>query len=122
MRIMTTADEVIDLAEIWGAAHVVPYADGGAPWYWEIGLGPRLDGEVQEANGFDPLPERVVQAARSRTEMPGGLLASAVGVLLTRPGDGIDVGGERPAIVRAEGFSWPYLQELETAAVLPMLG
>lgn len=123
MRIMTTADEVIDLAEIWGATHVAPYADGGAPWYWEIGLGPRLDGEAQELNGFDPMPERVVQAARNRTEMPGGLLGSVVDVLLVRPGDGIvEAGSRQPRIVRAEGFAWPYAEELATEAGAPVLG
>jgi L-ascorbate metabolism protein UlaG (beta-lactamase superfamily) len=122
MRIMTTADEVIDLAEIWGARHVVPYADGGAPWYWEAGLGPRLDGDLLEHNGFDPLPERVVQAARSRTEMPGGLLASTVEVLLVRPGDGIADAAGQPRIVRSDGYAWPYLDQLAPATAAPLLG
>ena len=120
MRIMTTADEVIDLAEIWGASHVAPYADGGAPWYWEIGLGPRLDGEAEELNGFDPMPERVIHAARNRTEMPGGLLPSVVEVLLVRPGDGIVEAATSPRVVRADGFAWPYAEQ--SAAAVPVLG
>jgi hypothetical protein len=110
-RIMTSPDEVIDVAELWGAKHVVPYADGGAPWYWEMGLGPRQDGTPLEASGFDPLPERVIQAARNRTEMPGGTLASSVEVLLMRPGDSVTGAETEPRVTQAPGFTWPYADE-----------
>ena len=46
-QLMNSVDDAIDVAEGWGARYLVPYADGGAPWYWDIGLGPRLDGLVQ---------------------------------------------------------------------------
>ncbi|MYW00089.1 MBL fold metallo-hydrolase [Streptomyces sp. SID3343] len=88
-RLMTTADEAVDIAERWGARRLVPYADGGAPWHWRVGLGPCLDESGGELHGFDPFPERVSAAARARTEMPDGLLGSAVEVLLLRPGDAL---------------------------------
>jgi L-ascorbate metabolism protein UlaG (beta-lactamase superfamily)/alpha-ketoglutarate-dependent taurine dioxygenase len=107
-RIMMTADEAVDVAEEWGAAVMVPYADGGAPWYWDIGLGPRLDEEAQEATGFDPFPERAIWAAANRTEMPDGMLGSSVEVMLLRPGDSVSDIPSRRNIVRIDGHSWPY--------------
>lgn len=121
-RLMTTADEAIDVAETWGAATVVPYADGGAPWYWRIGLGPRLDELVQEANGFDPLPERVIVAARNRTEMPCGLLGSPVRVALLRPGDSIRRVSSGRDVVRVPGHAWPFREQVPTVELAGMLG
>ncbi len=66
-------------AEAFGASVVVPYADGGAPWFWELGLGPRLDEQPREHAGFDLFPERVAEAA----ERSG----SPVTVEILRPGD-----------------------------------
>ncbi|OPC78840.1 hypothetical protein B4N89_32410 [Embleya scabrispora] len=107
-RLMTTPDEAVDIAERWGARLLVPYADGGAPWYWRAGLGPRLDETGGEAHGFDPCPERVATAARRRTEMPGGLLGSAVDVLLLRPGDAVHEVAGAPVPIRRAGHRWPY--------------
>jgi L-ascorbate metabolism protein UlaG (beta-lactamase superfamily) len=121
-RLMTTADEAIDLAEIWGAPTVVPYADGGAPWYWRMGLGPRLDEDAPEANGFDPLPERVLDAARNRTEMPGGLLGSPIQVVLLRPGDSISDVSARLEVTRVDGYTWPYREQFSTTELTGMLG
>jgi L-ascorbate metabolism protein UlaG (beta-lactamase superfamily) len=120
-RLMTTADEAIDLAEIWGASTVVPYADGGAPWYWRVGLGPRLGEEALEANGFDPLPERVLDSARNRTEMPDGLLGSPVQVVLLRPGDSIRSVSPRPVVTRVNGHIWPYQELFSTPNLAGML-
>ena len=61
--IMNDAAEAVDTAEHWHARYLVPYADGGAPWFWEIGLGPILDGsdgQAREWIHFDPMPERVL--------------------------------------------------------------
>ncbi|MGC0422685.1 MBL fold metallo-hydrolase [Embleya sp. AB8] len=127
-RLMTTPDEAVDIAERWGARLLVPYADGGAPWYWRAGLGPRADEQPGESTGFDPYPERVATAARNRTEMPDGLLGSAVEVLLLRPGDAIhDVAGGRgpvstptpvpvPVPIRRPGHRWPYAERMPIAA------
>ena len=43
----------------FGAHTVVPYANGGAPWYARIGLGPREDADSSDPN-FDPPPQTVV--------------------------------------------------------------
>jgi L-ascorbate metabolism protein UlaG (beta-lactamase superfamily) len=119
-RIMTTADEAVDVAEAWGGRYLVPYADGGAPWFWQVGLGPRLDEKAVEATGFDPFPERVVQAARNRTEMPGGMLGSAVEVLLLRPGDSVVNPAGAPEVIRVEGHRWPYPERLQPGEPAPV--
>lgn len=115
-QIMTTPDEAIDLAEIWGAPHLVPYADGGSPWFWQIGLGPRLDKAASANAAFDPFPERVIAAARTRTQTASGVQRSAVNVVLLRPGDSIASGGPQPEIARMEGFAWPYGEEAPPVA------
>jgi L-ascorbate metabolism protein UlaG (beta-lactamase superfamily) len=105
-QIMNGIDDALDVAERWGARTLVPYADGGAPWFWQIGLGPRLDDAAAELPGFDPFPERVLEAARCRAATPGGLLVgTSVRVALLRPGDSIVKEGE---VVRAPGHAWPY--------------
>jgi L-ascorbate metabolism protein UlaG (beta-lactamase superfamily) len=121
-RLMTTADEAIDIAETWGARTVLPYADGGAPWFWRMGLGPRLDEELPESNGFDPLPERVLDAARNRTEMPGGLLGSPVRVVLLRPGDSLMDVAHDPSVIRVDGHAWPFEERYSTPRLTGMLG
>jgi L-ascorbate metabolism protein UlaG (beta-lactamase superfamily) len=120
-RLMTTADETIDLGEIWGAGHVVPYADGGAPWFWDINLGPRLDEAAREDKAFDPFPERVAEAARTRTEGANAMLGSTVEVLVLRPGDAI-IGAQPPAIERMPGFAWPYSEALTPTRGSALLG
>src|SRR5205823_2978303 len=98
-----------DVAEGWGARWLVPYADGGAPWHWNVGLGPRLDGTGSENPGFDPFPERLADARRTRVVAPdGSTTGSPVEVLLLRPGDSVvdPRGGARRA--RVAGHGWPY--------------
>jgi L-ascorbate metabolism protein UlaG (beta-lactamase superfamily) len=108
-QLMTGVDDAIDLAERWGARYLVPYADGGAPWFWDIGLGARLDGTAHENPTFDPFPERVVEAARRRGESGNaGLLRSPVDVLLLRPGDSMTLVGDMPQVIRSPGHEWPY--------------
>jgi L-ascorbate metabolism protein UlaG (beta-lactamase superfamily) len=108
MCLMNDLDDVVDVAERWGASMLVPYADGGAPWFWEIGLGPRLDEHARELEGFDPFPERVIDAARQRVRAPsGGYLSSPVEVRLLRPNDAL-VGWPTPELVRDPANSWPY--------------
>jgi hypothetical protein len=104
MQLMNGAPEAVEVAREWGARHLVPYADGGAPWFWEIGLGPRLDGRAHEVPDFDPFPERVVDAAHA------GAMDDELDVLVLRPNDSLlgwdDEGG--PQRVRLPGNSWPY--------------
>ena len=108
---MNDLDDVIDVAERWGARMLVPYADGGAPWFWEIGLGPRLDEEPHELEGFDPFPERVALAASQRARFrTSGPLASPVEVRLLRPNDAL-VGfadDDGPRLARIPGNAWPF--------------
>lgn len=116
-QIMTDAHMAVDIAERWGAKYVAAYADGGAPWHWNIGLGPRLDQEARELNLFDPFPERLADAALYRAETPSGKpLASSVKPLILRPGDSlINVTGEQ-SVARVPGHAWPYAERLEIAA------
>lgn len=103
-RLMNGPDDAVRAAVAFGARVLVPYADGGAPWYWRRGLGPVLDGSAQERPGFDPFPERVEEAARAT--------GSAVEVRLLRPGDGLrlalGVHDGTPDVVRHPGYAWPY--------------
>lgn len=107
-QLMNNADDALDLAEAWGASTIVPYGAGGAPWYWERGLGPRLDGSGVEDPSFDPFPERVVEAASRRLWVDGNWMNSPVAVSVLRPGDGLrDVRGV-PELVRVAGHTWPW--------------
>ncbi|MFC4905715.1 MBL fold metallo-hydrolase [Actinomadura gamaensis] len=108
-RLMNGPDEAIDLAERWGAKYLFPYGDGGAPWYWSAGLGPRLDGTGTEDADFDPFPERVADAAGRRIRLPGGLGGrSPVEVVVLRPGDALTGFPESFEVVRAPGHAWPF--------------
>jgi L-ascorbate metabolism protein UlaG (beta-lactamase superfamily) len=111
-KTMGDAADLIDVAEIWGAARVIPYADGGAPWYWTSGLGPRLDVPASSPGEreTDPRPEQVVEVARHRSSSPrGGTIRSAVAVSLLRPGDSLVFGARGKArLRRAKPHAWPY--------------
>ena len=108
-RLMNDVHDAVDVAERWGARWLVPYADGGAPWHWNVGLGPRLDGSGAENPGFDPHPDRVVEAARRRIEAPdGSFTGSTVDVLLLRPGDSVIDPRHDARVVRVDGHAWPY--------------
>ncbi len=111
LQLMNDVDDALDVAERWGARALVPYADGGAPWFWERGLGPRLDEQPHEIGSFDPFPERVVEAAAHRVQTPAGSwVASPVPVLLLRPNESLlDLGGAGlPAVRPVAGNVWPY--------------
>lgn len=66
MQLMNDADDLLETAACFGAHTVVPYANGGAPWYWNIGLGPR-PGSTSDDPDFDPSDEYVAQAEARRT-------------------------------------------------------
>jgi hypothetical protein len=105
---MNDAGDAVDTAERFGARSLVPYSAGGAPWYWERGLGPRGDTGL-ERPGFDPLPERVVEAATARAvSVTGAAVPSPVGVRVLRPGDRLDPTG---SVRRTAGHAWPYDDE-----------
>jgi L-ascorbate metabolism protein UlaG (beta-lactamase superfamily) len=112
--IMNTVEEAIDTAEIWHARYLVPYGDGGAPWYGDIGLGPRFGDagpERDEWEGFDALPERVLHALSNRTmPVPGVRAGSSVKALLMRPGDNIRLRGSRVQVTRMAPYAWPWTE------------
>lgn len=66
-KIMNDADDLVATATAWGATSIVPYANGGAPWFARIGLGPSPD----RANDGDIDPDlTAVRAAVARARHP----------------------------------------------------
>ena len=111
MQLMSSIDDALDVAERWGARYLCPYGDGGAPWHWNSSLGPRLDADRAEVDGFDPFPERVAHAAARRTVSGDGVsVPSPVRVLLLRPGDSLAKlrAHSGPELIRIEGHIWPF--------------
>ncbi len=109
-RIMNDAHALLDTAERWQARYVVPYADGGAPWHWQLGLGPRQDRDEAEGSvHFDPRPQAVSEAASGRSESGNASIASPCRVLLMRPGESLDfdAGGEARIVAYDKGH-WPF--------------
>ncbi|MGF1938983.1 MAG: MBL fold metallo-hydrolase [Nostoc sp. ChiQUE02] len=107
-QMMCDADDLIDVAEIWNAKQIVPYSDGGAPWFWQRGLGPCLDGSQAHIMAVDPTPEHVCQIATVRSgTRKDGAIASPVSICLLRPGDALAFAQEDTQVVQNQ--SWPYL-------------
>jgi L-ascorbate metabolism protein UlaG (beta-lactamase superfamily) len=117
-QLMNGVEDGLDLAEAFGAKFLVPYADGGAPWYWREGMGPAYRG-YPEYPGFrqaaldpaeefasDPFPERARAAAAARYGGEGPVRA-----LVLRPGDAIRRVREGLAVRRFPGHAWPYGDE-----------
>ncbi len=111
-QLMHDAADLVEVSEVLGARAVVPYADGGAPWYWREGMGPAYAGypaypgqteaatvDVEQPRSA-PFPERLAEAARAGE--------ARVCPLVLRPGDLVRAhrGGVRVGAV--EGFAWPY--------------
>jgi L-ascorbate metabolism protein UlaG (beta-lactamase superfamily) len=105
-KIMNDAHGLLDTAEAWGARQVIPYACGGAPWYWELGLGPRPPSVGRRFQLTDPPPEEVADAYRARSETREGMIPSPVAVCLMRPGDNLDIPSAK--IRREVPHQWPY--------------
>ena len=114
-QLMSGPADALDLGDLLGAAHVVPYADGGAPWYWREGMGPSYVG-FPALPGFrpapetpaddpdsDPFPERLAEERAKRKAGPNPLLL--------RPGDAFRLSGgksRKAELHRYEGFAWPF--------------
>lgn len=105
-QMMGDADDLIDVAEIWDAKRIVPYSDGGAPWYWMRGLGPCLDGSQVQFMAVDPTPESVCAIASQRSgSRRDGLIASPIPICLLRPGDALAFENHQTLVHQRV---WPY--------------
>lgn len=103
-QLMAGPREALDYAKRLGAHTLVPCADGGAPWYWREGMGPKYPGYPgepvdgaswhEENPDADPFPERVAQVRRRGDPA----------VTTLRPGEGLAADGKRTI----PGFSWPF--------------
>ncbi len=93
-QLMADGPQALRYAKVLKAKSLVPCADGGAPWYWREGMGPKYPGypgEVvegaspyEENEDADPFPERV-----------GGIAK------VLRPGEAL--GAQTPP-----PFRWPF--------------
>ena len=108
-QLMAGPEEALAFGALLGARYVVPCADGGAPWYWREGMGPRYPGyagtpvpgasHLDENPDADPFPERLLEVAERGGPRP----------LLLRPGEAFRWRGRRaPELVQQAPFRWPY--------------
>jgi hypothetical protein len=110
--IMNNISEAVDTAETWHAKYIVPYANGGAPWYWELGLGPVLSCAEKIAPRewlfFDPLPDRCLEELRLRSApTPETFVGSPVLPLILKPGQSVRFEKGETQIVESECHQWP---------------
>ncbi len=106
-QIMNDAHDLLDTAETWGARLVVPYACGGAPWYWDLGMGPGQPSPGMRFRMTDPPPEELIEAQRARSETAEGFIPSPVEARVLRPGEGLVI-APTPQTVRFPEHTWPY--------------
>lgn len=103
MQIMNDANDLLELAARCGARWVIPYANGGAPWYWRRGLGPSADAPGASLADFDPDLSAVTEASRARGT---GSLAR---LLILHPGERVVIDRDRASVpVASAGGRWPY--------------
>lgn len=76
-QIMNDAVDFVATGKAWGAQTIVPYANGGTPWFARIGLGPRGDAEDPDDVNVDPPVELVEQALAAAG--PTGMTLSTLG-------------------------------------------
>lgn len=123
-QLMAGVHEAMDAAERWGARWVVPYADGGAPWYWAQGLGPDLTLPLPglDDERFDPPPQALAHAAAVRSNWGDTPIASPVRVRLLRPGEALtDLHRDSGAVTAiADAQRWPYPRVHFDAAGAPL--
>lgn len=103
-QLMADAPEALEYGRRLGATTLVPCADGGAPWYWREGMGPKYPGYAgvpvdgaswhEENPDADPFPERVA----------GFRKAGDAEVVVVRPGEQLLRGHRRPTT----GLRWPF--------------
>lgn len=98
-QLMADGAQALDYAKRLGAEVLVPCADGGAPWYWREGMGPKYPGypgepvrgasRLDENPDADPFPERITRHERDPE------------LRILRPGQ--DLAGRASA-----PFEWPF--------------
>ncbi|MGV3625350.1 MAG: MBL fold metallo-hydrolase [Archangium sp.] len=98
-QLMADGPEALHYAKLLQAKELVPCADGGAPWYWREGMGPKYPGypgepvvgasPYEENDAADPYPERVI-AKRGDPR-----------VRILRPGQNLNGEAKKP-------FVWPF--------------
>ena len=109
-RLMADPREALNWGKLLGARAVIPCADGGAPWYWREGMGPRYPGypgvpvegasTAEENPDADPFPERVLA---EREQMKG-----APPAVVLRPGEGLTLNRGTARRVKLPRFRWPF--------------
>lgn len=105
-KIMNDGDDLIDTAERCRTGIVVPYASGGAPWYWHRGLG-CAPGAAPETS-IDRPPEDLARLAARRSWCSEGPIASPAQVVIMRPGEVLRSEGDAFAVDRGPSQRWPY--------------
>lgn len=76
-QIMNDAVDFVATGKAWGARAIVPYANGGTPWFARIGLGPSGDEARPDDVNVDPPVELVEQALA--TAGPTDMVLSTLG-------------------------------------------
>ncbi len=99
-QLMADGPQARHYASLLGAEKLVPCADGGAPWYWREGMGPKYPGfpgepvtgasPYEENANADPYPERV----------------KGKNVLLMRPGE--ELSSVKATPKSHAPFRWPF--------------
>jgi hypothetical protein len=119
-RLMNDPADLLAVTEVFGAKFAVPYADGGAPWYYREGMGPAYEGypaypgekdaPTEDAEDPDsaPFPERLTDVAEARYGSE-----PLIENLLLRPGDLVRWKKSGPEVGRIEGFAWPYDEDMD---------
>jgi L-ascorbate metabolism protein UlaG (beta-lactamase superfamily) len=107
-QLMADADTALEYARRLGTKSLVPCADGGAPWYWREGMGPKYPGfpgvPVEGASTWDenpdadPFPERVVARGKQLKQR----------VDLLRPGVHFDLKKSGLVPTSQAPFVWPF--------------
>jgi L-ascorbate metabolism protein UlaG (beta-lactamase superfamily) len=78
-QIMNDAAGFVATGMAWGARVIVPYANGGTPWFARIGLGPHGTQECPDDANVDPPLEQVEQAIAAAAPEDMDLLALGAG-------------------------------------------
>lgn len=103
MQIMNDADDLLELGSRCGARWVIPYANGGAPWYWRRGLGPAADAPGASLAAFDPDLSVLIEACQARRRETRPRL------LILHPGERVVIDRHGASVpIAVAGGCWPY--------------